>query len=109
MSGSSQERSDTPVDPTCIVFDLAPPERRKFIDITFQQGPILEHGVNGCFDEDVVEILLERLRGFQEGPLRCRETALVITALEEAQHWQLRRKHNRTKAGVQGTYQPHPN
>lgn len=82
-------------------------ERRQFISIKFQEGPIPEVGVNGAHIEDVIDLLVERLRGFNEGPLRCRENSLAITHLEEAGNWLLRRQVNRLEQGVQGTMQPH--
>jgi hypothetical protein len=74
----------------------------QYIDITFQDGPIKEVGVNGCQIEDVIEVLVERLRGFQSGDYRCRENALAITHLEDAQNWLNRRTSARTKQGVEG-------
>lgn len=90
--------------------------RRQHITIKFQEGPIYgsqdEKGViteqpNGCDIEDVIDVLVERLRGFQNGSLRCRENALAITHLEEAGNWLVKRRMNRIAQGVEGTYQPH--
>jgi hypothetical protein len=81
--------------------------RKQFINIAFQEGPIGEVGVNGCHIEDVIDHLIERLRGFNEGDLRCRENSLAITALEEAGLWLLKRRMNRLEQGVEGTYQAH--
>lgn len=82
-------------------------ERQQFIDITFQQGPIQEVGVNGAHIEDVIDLLIARLRGFNEGPFRCRENSLAITALEEANLWLLKRTLNRVEQGVEGHNLPH--
>lgn len=72
--------------------------------IRFQRGPIKEVGTNGLTHEVLLAILVDRLRGFQSGPFACRENALALAKLEEAQHW----LHNRTRArvarGVEGTY-----
>ena len=81
--------------------------RADYIDIKFQEGPIAEVGVNGCHIEDVIDLLVERLRGFNEGPLRCRENSLAITHLEEAGLWMVKRRMNRLEQGVEGTYEPH--
>jgi len=83
------------------------PGGEPYIRIRFQAGPIQEHGVNGCSIEDVIDVLLTRLRGFQEGPFKCRENALAITDLESAQNWLLRRTANRQRQGVEGTNAPH--
>ena len=82
-------------------------ERRRYIDIKFQSGPIPIVGVNGCHIEDVIDLLVERLRDFNDGPLRCRENSLAITSLEEAGLWLLKRRINRIAQGVEGTYEPH--
>jgi hypothetical protein len=92
---------DSYIDPKAVA------ARRAFIDIRFQEGPVSEVGVNGCHIEDVIDVLVERLRGFNEGPLRCRENSLAITALEEASNWLVRRRLNRLAQGVEGTMLPH--
>lgn len=81
--------------------------RQQFINITFQQGPIQEVGVNGAHIEDVIDLVIDRLRGFNEGPYRCRENSLAITALEEANLWLLKRTLNRIEQGVEGYNRPH--
>ena len=81
---------------------LADGMQRMVIDITFQVGPIREVGVNGCAIEDVIDVLVARLEGFQKGPFRCRENALAITKLEEAKHWLNERTRKRQEQGVEG-------
>lgn len=82
-------------------------ERREHINIKFQEGAIGDVGVNGAHVEDVIDVLVEKLQGFNQGELRCRETSLAITALEEAGLWCLKRRMNRLAQGVEGTMQPH--
>lgn len=77
-----------------------------FLHIRWQTGPIPD-GVNGTTIEAVMQILIDRLRGFNAGQLSCRENSLAIAHLEEAQNWLLRRRENRIAAGVEGTMQPH--
>lgn len=77
------------------------------IDIRFQAGPIQENGVNGCSIEDVIDVLVDRLNGYQNGPFRCRENALMITKLEEARLWGYERTRKRQAQGVEGTNAPH--
>jgi hypothetical protein len=78
-----------------------------YINIKFQCGPIQEVGVNGTSIENVVELLVQRLEGFQNGPFSCRENALAITHLQDAQNWLERRTRNRVSAGVEGTNKAH--
>jgi hypothetical protein len=70
--------------------------------IDFQNGPIAEHGVNGVTQEALLAIVIDRLRAFQAGPVACRENALALTKIEEAQHWLLHRTHERMARGVEG-------
>jgi hypothetical protein len=52
--------------------------------IIFQNGPVLECGVNGVTDEALLAIQIDRLRSFQSGKFACRENAIALTHLEEA-------------------------
>jgi hypothetical protein len=68
----------------------------------FQHGPIAEAGVNGITNEALIAIVVDRLQGAQEGPFKCRENALAITALEEASLWLAKRTLDRMARGVEG-------
>lgn len=82
------------------------PIRIPYIRIKFQAGP-LPGGVNGCAIEDVIDVLVARLEGFQAGQFRCRENALAITKLEEAKQWLLYRTSKRQLQGVEGKNEAH--
>ena len=71
--------------------------------ISFQNGSIREAGVNGCHHEDLIAIVLDRLRAFQKGDYACRENAIAITKLEEALHRLNDRTADRDTRGVKGT------
>lgn len=73
-----------------------------YINIKFQCGPIQEVGVNGTSIENVIDLLVQRLEGFNAGPFRCRENSLAITHLQEAQNWLERRTLDRLKRNVEG-------
>lgn len=75
----------------------------EFVTLFFQNGAIAEVGVNGITHEALIAIVLDRLRAFQTGPYACRENALAITKLEEAQHWLFHRTLKRMTRGVEGT------
>ncbi len=74
-------------------------------DIKFQNGPIAEAGVNGLTQEVLLAICADRLRSFQAGPYACRENALALTKIEEAQHWLQSRTKGRMARGVEGTHE----
>lgn len=72
--------------------------------ISFQNGLIAEAGVNGVTHEALLAILVDRLQAFQRGPYACRENAIALTKLEEAQHWLHHRTLARMQRGVEGTH-----
>jgi hypothetical protein len=74
------------------------------VDIHFQNGPINENGINGLTQEVLLAIVADRLRSFQSGPFACRENALAMTKIEEAQHWLHSRTLARMHRGVEGTH-----
>lgn len=71
-------------------------------DLNFQDGPIGEVEVDGITDEALLAVLIDRLRGFQSGPYKCRENAIALTHLEEALRWYHRRTRDRMARGVEG-------
>jgi len=78
-----------------------------FIHIIFQSGPIGAAGLNGCRIEDVIDLLANKLKGYQDGPLACVENAEACHHLSLAKKALLRRRDLRTKQGVLNTQFPH--
>ena len=74
----------------------------EFGHVYFQNGPVQENGVNGCHQEDLLAIIINRLESFQSGPFSCRENALALTKCQEALHWLNHRTADRLKRGVEG-------
>lgn len=72
------------------------------LTILFRNGSINEAGVNGVTQEVLLAIVADRLRSFQAGPFACRENALALTKIEEAQHWLQSRTLARMRRGVEG-------
>lgn len=72
----------------------------------FQEGarktPDAIHGVT---DQDLLEIVRDRLRGFQSGDMPTRETACALTHVEEALLWLNKRIEDRIERNVLGTYE----
>jgi hypothetical protein len=73
--------------------------------ISFQNGPIAEVGVNGISQEALLAIVEDRLIGFQSGEYACRENAIALTKVQEAMQWLLKRTRDRMARGVEGTHQ----
>jgi len=74
--------------------------------LKFQNGA-MELGRNGAITEEVLDMLIEHIGGFQKGPYSCRENALVVTKLEEAKHWVLHRKQLREAQNLKGRAAAH--
>lgn len=75
------------------------------ISFTIQNGPIKEHGVNGCQVGAIIHAARAMIAGLNE-KYPCRENALAITKLDEALLWLSARKADRVKRGVEGTDAP---
>jgi len=71
--------------------------------ISFQNGPVLEAGVNGISNEALLVIVIDRMRGFQSGPFKSRDNACALTHLEEALMWLQKRTRDRMARQVEGT------
>lgn len=71
--------------------------------VQFQNGPRGEPGsIAGVTHAAMVALLLEPLRQFQAGPYPSRETALIVTKLEEVLDLIHRRTRERASRGVLG-------
>lgn len=74
-------------------------------DINFQLGPRKESGsVEGITDQDLLEIVKDRLTGFQSGEYACGYNAQALFHVEEALKWLNRRVEDRINRNVLGTY-----
>lgn len=69
------------------------------LEVNFQQGSGRE-GWRGVLDLSLLEIVVDRLTAFQNGPYTSRETGKALTHVEEAALWQVRRVLERQKRGV---------
>lgn len=74
------------------------------LGLLFQNGPINEVGVNGITHEALLAILIDRLRGFQNGPYKSKANACALTHMEEALMWLNQRTLERMRRGVEGTH-----
>lgn len=75
-------------------------------EIQFQDGPRKEEGsVHGVLDADLLEIVRDRLIGFQQGEFATDYNAIALTKVEEALMWMNRRVEDRIERNVLGTYE----
>ena len=75
-------------------------------EIQFQHGPIGENGINGIQNEELTELLIERMKQL-DLRMPCDENREAIRAFEQAADWLAIRKSKRTQQGVEGTERPH--
>ena len=69
----------------------------------FQNGPRNDPDSRaGILDHELLEIVRDRLKGFQSGPFPTRENACALTHIEEALMWMNKRVEDRAERGVLG-------
>ena len=74
------------------------------IGVEFQKGPRKDpESTCGVLDCDLLEIVRDRLKAFQDGPMATRENAIALTHIEEALLWMNKRVEDRIERGVLGT------
>lgn len=76
---------------------------RHFGTLDFQDGAVLDHGVNGVTNEEVLQALIERLEALNTQPYQCTENELAIRHLHQALKALELRTANRRARGVEGT------
>ena len=78
------------------------------IEIVFCKGNKEDESVlrqEGVFTETLIQTAKQYLESVNVGEMATRETAMVITKLDEALMWIAKRAEDRKLRGVQGTYQ----
>lgn len=73
-----------------------------YVELSFQNGPIGEVGVNGITHEVLLAIVIDRLRSFQKGPYACQANEQALIHTQEALHWLQQRTIERMRRGVEG-------
>ena len=74
--------------------------------IQFQNGARKDpDSIDGILDTDLLEIVRDRLIGFQSGEFATRENACALTHIEEALMWMNKRVEDRIERQVLGTYE----
>lgn len=72
--------------------------------LSFQDGPINEVGINGVMGENLLAIVADRLKHFQQSEYATRENACALTHIEEALMWLNKRTSERELRNVEGTH-----
>ena len=74
------------------------------ISFTIQNGPVKEHGVNGCQVDQIIHMAKLIIEGLNKN-YPCRENSMVVTKLDEALMWLEKRKKDRIARDVEGKSQ----
>lgn len=75
-------------------------------EIDFQNGNVLENGVNGITNEALLLILIDRMNGFNNGPFPSKPNSVAKTHCEEALLWLDYRTADRRHRKVEGKEKP---
>lgn len=75
---------------------------KELATIRFQKGPVKEVGVNGIQCEDLLAVVIDRLRGFQAGPFSCNANEWALQHCVEALKALNKRTLERQMRGVEG-------
>lgn len=98
------ERGNGNANHQYLIVSNSPGSETLLATIQFQDGPRnVESSVAGVIDTDLLEIVRDRLRGFQSGEFSSRENACALTHIEEALMWLNRRVEDRIERKVLGT------
>lgn len=71
-------------------------------DLKFQKGGLAEAGPNGITDQALLAIVLDRMKGFQEGPYSDASNDIVISSLKTCLEVMEARANSRAARGVEG-------
>lgn len=91
----------------CAAVDMQIVEPKPLAVIQFQHGALNEPDsqINGILSTCLLTILVDHFKSFQAGAYPSRETALMITHLEEVQNWAARRADDRASRDVHGKHE----
>lgn len=74
-----------------------------YLDVFFQKGARKEAGTqHGVIDSDLLEIVRDRLKAFQEGPYASQYNEAALNHIECALNWMNRRVEDRIERNVLG-------
>jgi hypothetical protein len=93
---------DTPgAGGACHVYNIQGENGDMFATVIFQNGPVQEAGLNGCFQEDLLAIVIDRLEHFQRGPFACPENGEALLCVRVALNILNARTRDRQQRGVE--------
>jgi len=78
---------------------------KQFARVSFQNGPIKEAGINGCHQEHLLQIVIDRLQSFQAGEYSNADNANALYHVQTALEALNARTKAREARGVEGTHE----
>ncbi len=87
----------------CHEYEITDKDGKTLGEVSFQNGPIKEVGVNGVMNEDLIAILISRMKGFQSGDFACVANSHALSHLKNALGALQARTAQREERGVEGT------
>lgn len=79
---------------------------KQYLEVLFQKGPRnVEGSQHGIIDSDLLEIVRDRLKSFQQGEFANDYNKNALMFLEIALYWLNKRVEDRIESGKLGTYQ----
>lgn len=78
----------------------------QFIEKSYDGFSPMKTVSDGTTNEEMLRVLIDRLRGMNENKMGCRENSIAITKMEEALMWLEKRTADRRARGVEGTMKP---
>lgn len=101
---AADEKGNGGANHTYLIFcGESDPEIEHVALLQFQNGPRNENNcVHGILDTDLLEIVRDRLQGFQQGEYATRENAIALTHIEEALLWLNKRVEDRAARNILG-------
>lgn len=87
------------------VYEITGAGRR--LRVEFQNGPILEAGLNGISHEALLAVVIDRLEGFQSGKFACKDNEDALGMIKGGLTCLLKRTRTRVEQKVEGTSVAH--
>jgi hypothetical protein len=74
--------------------------------LIFQDGSPQEYGPNGITNEELIDVLIDRISTLNQPPYGCQENLDAIAYLSTAKRRLQDRTKDRTRRGIEGTLTP---
>jgi len=78
-----------------------------YLRVVFQKGFPRDVGINGVRVQDVIQVAIDRIKTYQDGPLACSENEIALQAMQHACNVLDERERRRQEQGVFHTMRPH--